>query len=713
MRLYMLVIFVGLISPYSTTNGESADILTTIAPFPSVAPCSSLRPGDVDFQTVDLIAVYRLDRPGTAGVSLVQGSQDLQRAYRIRNNANLTLPLQQVFPNGLPEHFSVIGTFNSRGQRRPWSLIRARSKSVQFSLTLLPNAKKLSVFVHGNRVVFGSEELFSPGWHKVHMAVTNDTVHVAVDCIELRPENISAHDFTNATIVTIASNEDGTPSPIDLQWLSLSCNHYNLTRDSCEELEEPANLIESSTLQIGSGSVSNVNPILDVVCKGSCPAGPIGPPGPKGDMGIRGPPGLPGIRGQKGLAGLTGGPGIKGDKGNIGIPGRPGLPGSTNNTVTVNGRRGLPGRHGPKGEKGNSGEKGEPGEAGLVGLSGPPGVDGRDGLPGPQGPPGLKGEPGLPGPANIIDYNTSAVQGPKGERGAPGKPGVDGAPGLRGIPGSDGIRGTPGPEGPIGVPGPPGSRGLPGPQGPIGERGPEGLQGPEGPPGRPGPAGPPGQTAAVTPGVLSAGPPGPTGERGEKGEPGIPGMPGRDGVDGLPGVPGSVGPPGLPAPYNAVTQVPTITENEVRSICEDLVRQHLQEMMISLPTLSPIVKRGAPGRPGPPGIPGRNGDPGESGPRGYPGEAGEPGKPGISGERGEKGDKGERGPEGVGLPGSEGPRGIAGPVGPPGAEGRTGPRGDPGREGPIGPRGVPGPRATCDCPSPAFYSYPMGSSKGP
>ncbi|KAH9637402.1 hypothetical protein HF086_012015 [Spodoptera exigua] len=165
-------------------------------------------PGDVDSQTVDLIAVYRLDRRDTKGVTLVQGSQDLQRAYRIGLDVNLTLPLKEVFPAGLPPHFTVVGTFNARGQRRPWSLVRARSESsLQFALTMLPVTKKIVVFIGGSRVMFNSWDIFTPGWHKIHASITNNTVHVAVDCVD-----------------------------IDLQWLSLSCDRYNLSRDTCEEI---------------------------------------------------------------------------------------------------------------------------------------------------------------------------------------------------------------------------------------------------------------------------------------------------------------------------------------------------------------------------------------------------------------------------------------------------------------------------------------------
>ena len=69
-------------------------------------------------------------------------------------------PPSDVFPSGLPPHFTVVGTFNARGQRRPWSLVRARSaSSLQFSLTFLPVTKKIAVFIGGSRVMFNSYEV--------------------------------------------------------------------------------------------------------------------------------------------------------------------------------------------------------------------------------------------------------------------------------------------------------------------------------------------------------------------------------------------------------------------------------------------------------------------------------------------------------------------------------------------------------------------------
>ncbi|KAL4708633.1 hypothetical protein ACJJTC_008159 [Scirpophaga incertulas] len=715
--------------PNDVTTRNNRDVITTVAPQMTKAdylrdlwtmelqmdqaPCSPLRPGDIDFQSVDLIAVYRLDLPRAPGVKMVQGSQDMQRAYRIRDGANLTLPLKKVFPNGLPEYFSVVGTFSAEGQRRPWSLIKARAQDTEVSLTLLPHSKRVVVFVQGSRAMFKSKELFSPGWHKIHMAVMNDTVHLAVDCIEQTPENITRHDFINSTIVTVVSNEDGTPAHIDLQWLSLSCSKYILKPDSCEEIKKSEYLIATSTekptlIEAEASGTPGLQP--GAVCNATCPPGPIGPPGYKGEQGLRGYTGLPGVRGIQGPIGPTGAQGIKGEKGVAGDPG------SYFNTTGLVGLPGPPGKAGPRGPKGEKGDRGADGDPGLPGLSG---IDGKDGLPGSPGAVGPKGEPGPQGPPGTANLNASLLQGAKGDKGMPGRPGRDGNPGERGPPGADGNRGSPGPQGMLGMPGPPGERGPQGAPGISvrGERGSEGPQGPEGQVGPAGPPGPPGAPGAAV-GPYTGPPPaapGPPGEKGERGEPGASGMPGKDGLDGVPGPAGPRGLPGPSAPQASFTQMPAITEADVRNICGELLRERFAEMSAGLGSVPAVTgRRGRPGPSGPPGPPGKTGDPGEPGPRGYPGEVGEPGKPGGSGPKGEKGSVGERGLQGVGLPGPEGVRGIPGPIGPPGPEGRTGPTGVTGREGAIGPRGVPGPRGSCDCPASAYYTYAaMGNQKGP
>ncbi|XP_026320018.1 collagen alpha-1(IX) chain-like [Hyposmocoma kahamanoa] len=715
----MLLLLFVVIYIDSTCNGEDADyerddlergfesveqlrlqseIVFTQQSDEAFAPCSPIRPGDVDFQTVDLIAVYRLDQLNTTGITLVQGSQEMQRAYRIGDGANLSLPLKDIFPNGLPPHFSVVGTFNTRGLQRRWSLLKARTDSLQFSLSLLPSQKKVGVFVQGAKAMFLAPKLFSSGWHKIHVAITNNTVHLAVDCIELKPEYITGHDLSNATSITIVSNEDGTPAPIDLQWLSLSCNRYNLTKESCEEIEMPMPIIATQAPLFGFESSASVDAVPP--CNVSCPPGPVGPPGLPGPPGQRGPTGLPGIRGE------VGPPGPMGPSGPKGSMGEKGEPGDISNVTTTRGARGAPGLPGQKGDRGENGKDGELGPAGL------PGKDGKDGTPGVRGSPGLPGETGEPGPAGprgppgFTDYLD--IPREKGDTGPPGKPG---AIGPTGPVGPIGLKGDKGENGRIGLPGP---HGMKGDKGDLGAEGPQGLPGADGPPGLPGL---PGRVMTQRNNTPVVGEKGEKGEKGDLGEPGPRGYSGQDGTPGSPGSPGMRGLPGLPGPLmpQLMATTHTLTDEEVRLLCQDVMRVPLLELEHKINALERVYERrgkrgamGSPGLPGPPGVPGLPGAPGL---KGNPGASGLNGLPGLPGPFGQKGEKGVRGPEGIGRPGLDGMIGAPGPRGPPGMQGKQGERGDPGKEGPMGPRGARGDTGTCQCPLP--LNLLQGTNKGP
>ncbi|GBP36127.1 Collagen alpha-1(IX) chain [Eumeta japonica] len=147
--------------PVTQTNGTNQNVVRVFEgnrAVPDTVPCFSLRPNDVDFQTFDLIAVYKLDGRGTPGVETVTGSTSYQKAYRLGPKANLTLPLSKVFPKGMPEQFSLVGTFHTRGQSRRWSLLRAKSPAPEFSLSLIPRTKHLVVYIGGARTAFYTEE---------------------------------------------------------------------------------------------------------------------------------------------------------------------------------------------------------------------------------------------------------------------------------------------------------------------------------------------------------------------------------------------------------------------------------------------------------------------------------------------------------------------------------------------------------------------------
>lgn len=55
-------------------------------------PCANYRIGDDDLEVYDFIRHFRLDVLETSGVSKVRGSSRTQTAYRLDENADLTLP---------------------------------------------------------------------------------------------------------------------------------------------------------------------------------------------------------------------------------------------------------------------------------------------------------------------------------------------------------------------------------------------------------------------------------------------------------------------------------------------------------------------------------------------------------------------------------------------------------------------------------------------
>ncbi|XP_011315545.1 collagen alpha-1(IX) chain [Fopius arisanus] len=369
-------------------------------------------------------------------------------------------------------------------------------------------------------------------------------------------------------------------------------------------------------------------------------------------------------------------PGANGTQGPRGFPGYPGAPGLI----------GLNGLKGEKGETGNTGERGDSGDAGPRGF---PGIPGADGV---RGPMGVRGPPGMPGPMFVDgkSFGEKGQPGQKGQRGENGFPGLPGAPGAKGDVGEAGLPGLRGLTGLHGEPGSIGPTGLPGQKGESGRDGIPGLV--SGIPGRIGQKGEPG-----LPGTD--GYPGTKGDSGLRGPPGLRGEPGIQGPPGLPGMPGEPGFPGNGG---------VISEEEIRSVCRQVLREEIHGFMPE-PSFS---KYGLPGTPGLPGPPGKQGSPGEGGFNGLPGPPGLPGIPGVSGE---KGDKGEKGEEGLRIEGPPGPRGLPGPQGedgPPGHPGERGKSGRPGVPGKIGFPGTPGSCEPCNYPIGNYMQYLPTEEKG-
>ncbi|XP_076341071.1 uncharacterized protein LOC143241731 [Tachypleus tridentatus] len=114
--------------------------------------CPEIRPGQDDLPGFDMIRNFRLDdvELGFEGVTEVEGSNKMQRAYRLSpKRTNLTLPTRTIFPLGLPGQFSFVATFRKRNlQKRSWNLIRIDDLlgKPQFGITFYPKTNEMDFY---------------------------------------------------------------------------------------------------------------------------------------------------------------------------------------------------------------------------------------------------------------------------------------------------------------------------------------------------------------------------------------------------------------------------------------------------------------------------------------------------------------------------------------------------------------------------------------
>ncbi|CAI6360964.1 unnamed protein product [Macrosiphum euphorbiae] len=507
-------------------------------------PCGDFRPGEDDLQIIDFIRKFGLDSAEEIykkSVTKVTGSNRFQTAYRVEKTARLLMPTRNIFPLGIPQQFSFIATFSSKMvTRAQWHILKIvdhqNSTNLQITLNQVVGAVEFSIVNYNGylqTVKFEANYIFDRNWHKLHFGVFYDRVVLYIDCKQVGVKMLEPRGtvdmFGNTALVT---NNEYQAAPVDVQWITLSCDPTKPQREGCAELY----LMREETVQIQQPDVATTGsncPYRENQCANKLP--PIvnqskpGPPGPQGQEGPRGPtgpqgppgqPGIPGAEGPRGYPGLQGTPGIpalpalQGEKGEQGEPGiqgnrgEPGLPGTITYIPAKPETQYIrPGTLSTPGEKGDRGEPGLPGYSGngfteneikemcksilkeqlaeltntFIGPPGPPGrsIIGKPGPPGIQGPPGEPGSPGL---------------GMPGERGFPGSPGMQGSTGSEGPVGPKGDKGERGTEA-VAYEGPPGLPGQPGPSGAHGrpgDRGEPGRPGPIGPSGYPGPQGSPG-----------------------------------------------------------------------------------------------------------------------------------------------------------------------------------------------------------------------------
>lgn len=313
-------------------------------------PCEGYKQGEDDLQTIDFISKLKLDLLEThyTGVTRVRGSNRMQTAYRLEKDTDITLPTKNIFPNGLPEEFSVVCTFRARKlSKYTWHIIKIvdMENEPQFLIAMNPKGQTLDLFVKSDEmqiVSFSADHIFDKNWHKIDIGAFKDRLVIYIDCEYVGTQDVKPWGpiKVDGEISISKMSHSKLTVPIDIQWMVLNCDPTRPERETCEELLKSLS--------------SPLLPQRRLSCEIICPQR------------------SPEINGTNGLPGLPGLPGPPGPPGPIGQPGLPG----------------HPGLQGPPGEQGKIGPQGFTGARGFTGGPGPKGSSG------PIGPPGPKGECG-------------------------------------------------------------------------------------------------------------------------------------------------------------------------------------------------------------------------------------------------------------------------------------------------------------------------------
>ena len=212
-------------------------------------PCADYKPGEDDLQNFDMIRKFKLDvnLDGYPGVSRVRGSNRMQTSYRIDSTANLKMPTQRVFDQGLPEQFGFVTTFRvKREPRRRWHVIRITDSrgNPQFAVALNPARKtvELSMLKYDRTLQTLSwdvKQVFTKEWHKIHFGVFRDRVILYVNCQPIGSRSMEVVDSRidlNGEIIVSKEADSSRTVPIDLQWMVMTCDPESAERETCDEL---------------------------------------------------------------------------------------------------------------------------------------------------------------------------------------------------------------------------------------------------------------------------------------------------------------------------------------------------------------------------------------------------------------------------------------------------------------------------------------------
>ena len=159
----------------------------------------------------------------------------------------MNLVYRRVFDQGLPEQFGFVTTFRvKREPRRRWHVIRITDSrgEPQFAVALNPTRKTVELSLPKydrslQTLSWDVPQVFTKEWHKIYFGVFRDKVTLFVNCQPVGEEPMEILDpriDLNGEIIVAKEAESSRTTPIDLQWMVMTCDPESAARETCDEL---------------------------------------------------------------------------------------------------------------------------------------------------------------------------------------------------------------------------------------------------------------------------------------------------------------------------------------------------------------------------------------------------------------------------------------------------------------------------------------------
>ena len=88
-------------------------------------------------------------------------------------------------------------------------------------------------------ITWEKPEVFTNEWHKIHFGVFRDRVVLFVNCqpVGEKPmEYVDSRIDLNGEILIAKEADSYRTTPIDLQWMVITCDPESVERETCDEL---------------------------------------------------------------------------------------------------------------------------------------------------------------------------------------------------------------------------------------------------------------------------------------------------------------------------------------------------------------------------------------------------------------------------------------------------------------------------------------------